>query len=227
VCSSWRLIRRIGPMMVTDPCQFTRRKQLAGRPWCVLLLVATLSAAWMSAQADGAASAAAAPGMRPVPPVGVVDARHAGAAAQLYFSRSVPMRRLSYFRLSDPTATAAQCCLSPKGRPVSDPGVPSLAAGAQQATVRMAAVLSQGMEVGFIGLAFDGAGAVAQRLSVHQVRVEWARKKLALDVFHCVSSEGMHVRVAESSTGGELAHYYVPLGADVDADCTPDLMPGR
>jgi len=193
----------------------------------VLLLVATLSAAWVPVRADGAAGAAAARGTRPVPLVGVVDARHAGTAAQLYFSRSVPMRRWSYFRLSDLSATAAQCCLSPKGRPASDPGVPSLAAGAQRATVRMAALLSHDAEAGFIGLVFDGTGAAARRLSPHQVRVEWAREKLVLDVFHCVSSEGMHVRVAEGGTGSELAHYYVPLGADVDADCTPDLMPGR
>lgn len=61
----------------------------------------------------------------------------------------------------------------------------------------------------------------------HQVRMGWATENLVLDVFHCVSSEGLHVRIAEDSTGSELAHYYVPLGAEVDADCTPELMPGR
>jgi hypothetical protein len=75
-------------------------------------------------------------------------------------------------------------------------------------------------------LAFNGTGATVQRLSPHQVRVEWASEKLALDVFHCVSRESMHVRVAESGTGSELAHYYVPLVAEVDPDCTPGLMPG-
>lgn len=217
--------------MVIDPCRMPRRIQLTGRVRHVLVLVATLSTtAWVPVRADGAASAAAAPGARPVPLVGVVDARHSGTAARIYYSRSVPMRRLSYFRLSDVSATSAQCCVSPKGRPVSDPGVPSLAAGAPRATVRMAASLSHAVEAGFIGVVFDSTGAIAQRISPHQVRIEWAREKLALDVFHCVSSEGMHVRVApaaEGSTGNELAHYYVPLGADVDADCTPDVMPGR
>jgi hypothetical protein len=213
--------------MVTDPCKFMCRNRSADRPWSVLLLAAMLSAAWVPVKADGQASAAAIPGAKPIPPIGVVDARHAGTGAKLYFSRGVPGRRLSYFRLSDPSATAAQCCLSTKGRPVSDLGVPRLAAGKQRASMRISAVLEHDAEVGFIGLAFDGAGAAVQRLSLHHVRIEWAGEKLALDVFHCVSSEGMHVRVADTRTGSELAHYYVPLGAEVDADCTPDLMPGR
>ena len=216
--------------MVIDRCRMTRRNRATGRPgrrWYALLLVASLSAACISVRADGAASAASARATKPVPVLGVVDARHAGTAVQLYFNRSVPMRRLSYFRLSDPSATAAQCCVSPKGRPVSDPGVPSLVAGAQRATVRLAASLSHDAETGFVGFAFDGTGAIARRLSPHRVRVEWDSEKLALDVFHCVASEGMHVRVADGRTGSELAHYYVPLGADVDADCTPELIPGR
>jgi hypothetical protein len=40
--------------------------------------------------------------------VGIVDARHAGKAAHLYFGGAVPARRLSYFRLSDPAATASR-----------------------------------------------------------------------------------------------------------------------
>lgn len=213
--------------MATDPCKFTGRNRRTGRPWHVLVLVATLSVAWVSVKADGQASAAATPGARPIPPVGVVDARHAGTAAQIYFSRRMPGRRLSYFRLSDPSAAAAQCCLSTKGRAASELGVLRLAAGKQRATVRVPAVLDHNAEAGFIGLTFDGAGAIAQRLSPHQVRIGWAREKLVLDVYHCVSGEGMHVRVAENSTGSELAHYYVPLGAEVDADCTPDMTLGR
>ena len=213
--------------MVTDLSKFMYRNRRAGRPWCVLLLAAALSVAWVPVKADGKASAVAPRGAKPIPPVGVVDARHAGTAAQLYFSRGVPGRQLSYFRLSDPSATTAQCCLSTKGRPALDLEVPNLAAAEQQATVRTAAVLGHDAEAGFIGVAFGGAGATAQRLSPHQVRIGWAREKLTLDVFHCVSSEGMHVRVAENGTGRELAHYYVPLGADVEADCTPDLMPVR
>ncbi len=212
--------------MVTDPCKVTRRNRRTGRPWRVLLLAATLCAAGVPVNAGGEASVAAPRGAKPIPPIGVADARQAGAAAQLYFSRSVPGRRLSYFRLSDPSATTAQCCLRTQGRPVPDLDVANLAAAQQQETMRIAAVLDHDAAAGFIGVAFDGAGATAQRLSPHQVRIGWAREKLAVDVFHCVSSEGMHVRVVVNGTGSELAHYYVPLGYDVEADCTPVLMPG-
>jgi len=210
------VIQYVGPRIVDG----------RGRRVRMLLLVATLCAVWVPVKAGGEASAAAPRGAKPLPLVGVADARQAGTAAQLYFSRSVPGLRLSYFRLSDPSATSAQCCLSTKGRPVLDLDVPNLTAAEQQETVRIAAVLDHDAEASFIGVAFAGVGATAQRLSPHQVRIEWAGQKLALDVFHCVSSEGMHVRVAESGAGSELAHYYVPLGYDVEADCTPHLMPG-
>jgi hypothetical protein len=216
----------MGPMMVIDLCKFMCRNRRTGRPLRVLLLVATLCAEWVPVKAGGEASAASPRGAKPIPPVGVADARQAGTAAQLYFSRGVPGPRLSYFRLSDPSATTAQCCLSTQGRPVPDLDVPNLTAAEQQETMRIAAVLDHDAAASFIGVAFDGTGATAQRLSPHQVRIKWAGQKLALDVFHCVSSEGMHVRVAEIGAGGELAHYYVPLGLDVEADCTPDLMPG-
>lgn len=159
--------------------------------------------------------------------VGIVDARHAGTAAHLYFGGAVPTDRLSYLRLSDPAAAASQCCVAAYGPTAVNNTVLRQAEKENLGTLQAPATLAPGSDTGFIGIAFEAQGAAAERLSPYHVRVAWPRRKQSLDAFHCLSSEGMHVRVVDTATGVEVVRYYVALGTEVDADCTDALMPMR
>lgn len=210
--------------MVIDRAVHNRAAQ--GR--FVLAGLAVLALMWAGmAWADGDPHAGTARKQPTAAKVGIVDARHAGKAAHLYFSLAVPARRLSYFRLSDPAATASQCCVAANGRTVANNTVLRRAESGNIGTRRAPATLAPGSDEGFIGIAFEAQGVAAERLSPHHVRVAWPQRKQSLDAFHCLSSEGLHVRVADTATGAEVVRYYVPLGSEVDADCTDALMPMR
>ncbi len=178
----------------------------------------------------GAAHAAA-----PAPPsarVGIVDARMPDAArvalpgmgspTEAASGNAAPPHELRFLRLSPPQGKTTECCIRPQA-PV-DPQDASLlryqGADAEPAAGR-GARFTHAPGDGFVGLAMQGKPTI-KRTSSHRILLRWPDSMQQVRVDHCLAAEGLHVRIAESTGAGRwkpAAHYYLPLGADVQPDC--------
>jgi hypothetical protein len=82
-------------------------------------------------------------------------------------------------------------------------------------------------EFGFVGLVFaSGTQAKIKRLNSRELILQRSTRSGHLPplyVRHCLSQEGLHVWLAgarySNPYGSQSTHYYLPLGADVQADC--------
>jgi hypothetical protein len=154
---------------------------------------------------------------------GIVDARHGGRAVKLTVSQPARGKQLTYLNLSQPEATQAACCIA-TGKRLSK---------AQAGREVWAGTLSRRAANGFFGIALVRAPQRIERTSPNEIVLSWRATRTvsaaaSVRVIHCVSSEGFNVRVVDASKGAagtELNRYYVPLGMDVEPDCTPALMP--
>ncbi len=178
---------------------------------------------------------AAAHAAAPAPPsarVGIVDARMPDAArvalpgmgpsAEAVPGNAAPPHELRFLRLSPPAGQATECCIRPQA-PV-DPQETSLlryqGADAEPAAEREARFTHLPGD-GFVGLAVQGKPTV-KRASSHRLLLRWPDSRQQVRVDHCLAAEGLHVKIAESTGAGRwkpAAHYYLPLGADVQPDC--------
>ena len=157
--------------------------------------------------------------------VGIVDARHGGRAVKLNVSQPVREKQLRYLNLSQVEPTQSSCCVTIGKR---------TAKGEAGSEVR-AGTLSRRASLGFFGVVFATAPSHIERTSPNEVLLSWRASgadaaSSSVRLIHCVSAEGLNVRVlkrAGGTEGAELRRYYVPLGMDVEPDCTPALMPLR
>lgn len=72
-----------------------------------------------------------------------------------------------------------------------------------------------------MGLAVQGKPTV-KHISSHRILLRWPDSRQQVRVDHCLAAEGLHVKIAENTGAGRwkpAAHYYLPLGADVQPDC--------
>lgn len=156
--------------------------------------------------------------------VGLIDARRPEGVASLVTSARAPSGKWRFLRLSVSAAMPVECCIEAGGTAASS--VLQLSGDEVVATVAQAATFEPALKQGFIGLAVRGDIRV-RVVSAHRVVLSWPNQARRLRVDHCLSAEGLHVLLRGGRHGrfpGPTLHYYVPLGMDVTADCTPVLL---
>ena len=82
-----------------------------------------------------------------------------------------------------------------------------------------AAMVFPPLDEGFVGLALMGQGVRVRRLSEQTLSVSWKRLPGKVVVEHCLSQEGIHIRLSEPAHPDKPVHYYLPLGMAVEANC--------
>ncbi|SDO94860.1 hypothetical protein SAMN04489708_105107 [Paracidovorax cattleyae] len=133
-----------------------------------------------------------------------------------------PLPQLRFLRLSPATASSKECCVQPLA-PVDPRDASTLryeGEDAQPAAEREVRFTHAPRE-GFVGLAVEG-DAVVTRMPSHRILLRWPDRKASLRVDHCLSAEGLHLKISEGTGAGPwkpAAHYYLPLAADARPDC--------
>ncbi|MDA8521771.1 hypothetical protein [Acidovorax sp. NCPPB 4044] len=130
--------------------------------------------------------------------------------------------KIALLGLSPPAGKATECCIRPLA-PVDGPEAALLRYEGPEAkpAAEREARFTHPPGDGFVGLSIEGRPAV-KRASPQRILLRWPDRKTQVRVDHCLSTEGLHVKIAESTPAGgwkPAAHYYLPLGADVQADC--------
>lgn len=157
--------------------------------------------------------------------VGMLDARLGGRAVKLTLSQPVRAKKLRYLNLSQLETVQVSCCVAIDKRAAK----PQAQAGGEV----WAGTLSRRATQGFFGVVMVNAPTRIERTSPNELLLSWRAASAdanvaSIRVIHCVSAEGLNVRVLDSTkgvAGTELSRHYVSLGMDVEPDCTPVLMP--
>ena len=176
--------------------------------------------------------AAAAPGL----PAGgdavvLVDARRTGKSAIVYATAEIALNKasaISFMRLSPPMSTALECCARVTRATSPSRDLQSRVSGTQSAARFTTAQLSKPTTVPFVGVGFVGAMAkTAQIVRENEHSFLFKRGGQSTDdrIQHCISGETFHLRVIDVDTLQERRRYSLPLGMDVEADCTEQIMP--
>ncbi|MBI5256154.1 MAG: hypothetical protein HY855_06620 [Burkholderiales bacterium] len=191
-----------------------------------------LACAAAIAHAGGGATAG---GSGPV--LALADLRVVGAAAAAYPGVAYPFapgrlvlgQRLHWVPLAPadaPAASRARCCLQlGAARGAVPAGALSLgAAGPSAPMAGRSARARPAPTMPVIALAFTGAGATVSNLSAQGLTLRWAGLPGAVQVAHCTSGEGLHVRLSGWPSPGAVQQLYLPLGMDVEPSCPPDML---
>lgn len=133
-----------------------------------------------------------------------------------------PLPQLRFLRLSPPTGSSTDCCVQPLA-PVDpqDASILRYEGESPQPAAEREARFTHAPREGFIGLALEGRPAVA-RMPGRRILLRWPDRKGSLRVDHCLSAEGLHLKISEGNGAGRwkpAAHYYLPLATDVQPDC--------
>lgn len=154
--------------------------------------------------------------------VGVVDASSPGSArVALASGDAAPGGELHYLPLY-PAAKAPECCVRPQAAvPARDVSILRFDGDDSQLAAEHAAQFTQAPDEPFTGLAVQGK-AMVTRASDQRLFLQWPDRKVSVRVDHCVSAEGVHVRIADSAGPGRwqpAAYYYLPLSKPATPDC--------
>ncbi|MBL8357519.1 MAG: hypothetical protein JNM01_22225 [Delftia acidovorans] len=158
------------------------------------------------------------------PPISLLDARKPQAAIAVSGGSIAATGQQHYFRLAPETSQTPECCVT-TGQPAESSilryqgktGTEAVAADAR------AALFMPPVAEGFIGLQL-AEGARVRVLGPQRLLVWWPDRPGLTRVDHCLSREGLHVQWREQVASGRWAgaqHYYLPLGMDVEPDCSP------
>jgi hypothetical protein len=155
----------------------------------------------------------------PLARVTLIDAKSPSAAAVIA-EQPIASGTLRFYRLSSPISRGVECCVNlGEGAAQSSvlryEGTDTLAVAAQAAT------FDKPLDEGFVGLALAGTDVRVRRINTHKVSVSWKRHRGKVDVEHCLSREGVHVRLSHA---GDRVHYYLPLGATVEPNCPASMV---
>jgi hypothetical protein len=156
----------------------------------------------------------------PLARVGLIDAKLPGAVAVIA-EQPMSRRALRFYRLSSPIFRGVECCVN-IGEGAAESSVLRYQGTDTSAVTAQAATLDAPLEEGFLGLALAGPDVRVRRINSHKISVNWKRHRGTVDVEHCLSQEGLHVRL---SHGGRRVHYYLPLGTAVEANCPASMAP--
>lgn len=153
--------------------------------------------------------------------VGLIDARLPSAAVAMGDTPAAGTT-LRFFRLSSTTRRGVECCVKVSNVAATTElllyqGSETLAAAAN------AAAVSSPEDDGFIGLALMGQGVRVRRMSEQKLSVSWSRLPGKVVVEHCLSQEGIHVRLSEPAHPDNGVHYYLPLGMAVEPNCPASM----
>ncbi|MFI8619232.1 hypothetical protein ACIGHN_27415 [Acidovorax sp. NPDC077693] len=133
--------------------------------------------------------------------VGIVDARRPDAPRLVLGQVQPEGEALHYLRLSPPVGNKPECCVQ-VGIAAQDAsilryrGEDALPADEHDAKFRKLP------NDAFVGVLLS-KNSVVSRTSAHQVVLQWSDRQARVRVDHCLSSEGMHVKIAESDTKGQ------------------------
>ena len=185
-----------------------------------LLLALTL---WM-AVVPALASAQPAPDatVNPLHVVGVLDARYARRGVALMVPPNYRGRQLRYVNISSLDKARSECCVVIANKPAA----PQASNAATPSTGSATGTLTRRAKDGFFAVLVATAPTSVKRVSDNEVQLTW-KAKAAVRVIHCLSSEGLNVRVMDAANQQETQRYYVSLGMDVAPDCTDALMPQK
>lgn len=136
-----------------------------------------------------------------------------------------PLPELRFLRLSPATGSSTDCCVQPLA-PVDPQDASTLRYEGEspQPAAEREARFTHAPREGFVGLAVEGRPAVT-RMPGRRVLLQWPDRKGSLRVDHCLSAEGLHLKISEGNGAGRwkpAAHYYLPLATDVQPDCPQD-----
>lgn len=159
--------------------------------------------------------------------ISLLDARKPQAAIAASGDSMAATGLQHYFRLAPEASQAPECCVT-TGQPAESDilryqgkkGTEAVAATAR------AALFMPPVAEGFIGLQL-AEGARVRVLGPQRLLVWWPDRPGLTRVDHCLSREGLHVQWREQAANGRWAsaqHYYLPLGMDVEPDCS---LPAR
>ena len=154
--------------------------------------------------------------------VGLLDARRPDAPRLVMATPQPDGEPQHYLRLSPPVGKKPECCVQP-GVAAQEASILQYRGEDAVPADEREAQFQKAPEEGFVGLLLQ-KNAVVTRTTAHRIVLRWPDRKARVRVDHCLSSEGMHVKIAESGAKGQWtpkAHYYLPLGSDVAADCPP------
>lgn len=203
-------------------------------PRALRFSLAALAVASAAAPVTASAGAsAAAPAATATPWFALADLRQPRQAALLYAPRGpAPRTALSFIPLA-PAEGKPQvaCCVQVRGKakPDTDSGAALLQADSEAPPLqRQAARLSKPVSGPVLALAIDGRRPVVDSTAAHTLLIHWPGRAEQLRVQHCVSAEGLHLRVtpvaAQGGPAAPVQHFYLPLGMEVEADCPADMM---
>ena len=170
----------------------------------------------------------------PAKPVAVdvivlVDASRTGKPLIVYSTADIALNTASpmrFLRLSPPLSTALECCVR-----VTRPVAPSrdlrahVAETESRAPRFATARLTQPRPVPFIGVGVPFTVSKFVRENAHSFLLKRTDGLPDLRVQHCVTGETFHLRVTDTASSQERRRYALPLGMDVEADCTEQIMP--
>ena len=153
---------------------------------------------------------------------GVLDARFAGQAVTVRLDSKVKAQR-RYALVQLPAVAEASpvkaCCVSVKSR------LPSAMRDTSSTSVAYRGQLSYSPESGFFGLLLKSTPDAVTRTSANEFQMTWNRERLELKAVHCLSSEGLHIRLLNGKSNEEIQRYHLSLDMAVEPTCTPSIMP--
>ena len=161
----------------------------------------------------------------------LIDASRTGKPAIVYATAEIALNKSSsigFMRLSPPLSTALECCARVTRPTSASRDLQARLAGAAPSARFTTAQLTQRQPTSFIGVGFVDATAETikiMRENEHSFLLNRAGTDAEERVQHCVSGETFHLRVIDRVTAQEKRRYSLPLGMDVEADCTEQIMP--
>jgi hypothetical protein len=198
---------------------------------CLCAPVLLLGLVSFNASGTSSGSTPALPQLESSLPYVVVDASKANRAAIIYSTTNVVLVKNSvvrFLRLSLPFSSGFECCAYVgRGQARSRDLVAYDFSGGSPSRYTTAR-LGRHSEVPFIALGVVGPAGDMPRVvreDEHSFLMRYHGERADHRVQHCVTGETFHVRVTDAASARELLRYSLPLGMDVQADCTDVLMP--
>lgn len=153
---------------------------------------------------------------------GVLDARFAGREVTARLDSKVSAQR-RYALVQLPAVAEAlpikACCVNVKAK------LPRAKQDTSSTSIAYRGQLSYSPELGFFGLLLKSAPDTVTRTSAHEFQMAWHKKHVTLNAVHCLSNEGLHIRLLDGKSNEEIRRYYVSLDMAVEPTCTPSIMP--
>jgi len=153
---------------------------------------------------------------------GVLDARFAGRAVTARLDSKVGTQR-RYALVQLPALAEAPpikaCCVSVKAK------LPRAQQDISSTSIAYQGQLPYSPELGFFGLLLKSTPDTVTRTSAHEFQMAWHKKRVTLNAVHCLSNEGLHIRLLDGKSNEEIRRYYVSLDMAVEPTCTPSIMP--